>query len=220
MRENLHWIVLAGSICFFVGVVIVSRQFRGSVETRFSTEKQVMDELEEIAEKPLSFHRDVESLSGIDNDLNREIDSNIATNGAIPLESSMQNTLEESNVESSQADEEEEDKVMTWYQQAYQEELEKLRVRIEEGIAKIEPLFEEMDIYKIQLESLHRQERWEEYGIVRRKWKEARNELLNIYTFLRHEQIQGLAGHLYLSTPQYAMLKQWAEDWYARNRRD
>jgi len=142
--------------------------------------------------------------------------SNIPTGDTTPPESSEQDTLEEkSNATTQEA--EEDDEFMRWYQQAYQEALEKYTVRIKDNLARIEPLFDEMDFYEVQLEPLKSQERWEEYTKTRNICEKLTHELLDIYVFLRKEQLKELLGYLYLSTPQYIKLQVFAEDWYAKN---
>ena len=219
MKKNLHWIVLATSLCFTVSIVIVSLLFQRGVETRLSTEKQVTNEFEKISEGSRNSHRNV-SQSGMkaDRRLNigvDEVSQAIADESPSP-ESSTQDALEEKS-NATTPDVEEDDEVMREYQRLYRKKVEGLRARIEKSIARINPLFEEMDFYESQLEPLKRQRVWNKYSAARRRWKELTHEALDIYVFLRQESLKEWLGDLYLSTPQYSKLMAFCEDWDAKN---
>ena len=93
-----------------------------------------------------------------------------------------------------------------------------LRVQVDESIAQIEPLFEEAAFYKAQLEPLRRQENWPEFSIAWSGFRQAEGHLYGLYVFLREGPAREHFGDLYLSTPEYAKLKTFAEGWLAQRK--
>ena len=109
-----------------------------------------------------------------------------------------------------------------------------LRSRVDESVAQIEPLFEDLVSYKAQMEELKRQEeKWAElaeYGLEHqtkmaewsvawRDFHKVEGKLHAFYVFLSEKPATEEFGHLYLSTPEYAKLKTWYEDWYPRQKK-
>jgi hypothetical protein len=108
-----------------------------------------------------------------------------------------------------------------------------LRLRVDESVAQIDPLFDDMASYKTQMEELKRQEeKWAElaknglehqtkvveWGVARSDFRQVENKLQKSYLFLSHESTASSFGDLYLSTPEYAKLKAWYEDWAPRQK--
>ena len=91
-----------------------------------------------------------------------------------------------------------------------------LRVRVDESVAQIEPLFEHAAFYKAQLEPLRRQENWSEFSIAWKEFRLAERRLVILYVFLSDGPAREHYGDLYLSTPEYAKLKTFSEDWEAQ----
>ncbi len=91
-----------------------------------------------------------------------------------------------------------------------------LRVRVDESVAQIEPLFEDAAYHKAQLEPLKRQENWPEFSIAWSGFRQAEGRLYGLYVFLREGPAREHFGDLYLSTPEYAKLKAFGEDWAAQ----
>jgi hypothetical protein len=114
----------------------------------------------------------------------------------------------------------EDGKFMKWYQRMYQEEVDRYKARVEESIARVDSLFQEIEFYKAQEESAKRQEEWETSSKASAKWHSLEGEALGIYVLLRDEEIKKKLGHIYLSTPQYAKVKAFAEHWYATTPRN
>ena len=91
-----------------------------------------------------------------------------------------------------------------------------LRVRVDESVAQIEPLFEDAAFYKAQLEPLKRQENWPEFSIVWSRFRQLEGRLYGLYVFLREGPAREHFGDLYLSTPEYAKLEAFGENWAAQ----
>ena len=91
-----------------------------------------------------------------------------------------------------------------------------LRVRVDESVAQIEPLFEHAAFYKAQLEPLDRQGKLSEWSIAWKEFRLAERKLVVLYAFLSEGPAREHFGDLYLSTPKYAKLKTFAEDWAAQ----
>lgn len=97
-----------------------------------------------------------------------------------------------------------------------EEYLADLRERVDGSVAQIEPLFEDAAFYKAQLEPLKRQENWPEFSIAWNGFRQAEGRLYGLYVFLREGPAREHFGDLYLSTPEYAKLKTFAENWAAQ----
>ena len=91
-----------------------------------------------------------------------------------------------------------------------------LRVRVDESVAQIEPLFEHAAFYKAQLEPLDRQGKLSEWSIAWKEFRLAERKLVILYAFLSEGPAREHFGDLYLSTPEYAKLKAFSEDWEAQ----
>ena len=91
-----------------------------------------------------------------------------------------------------------------------------LRVRVDESVAQIEPLFEHAAFYKAQLEPLDRQGKLSEWSIAWKEFRLAERKLVVLYAFLSEGPAREHFGDLYLSTPEYARLKAFAENWAAQ----
>ena len=91
-----------------------------------------------------------------------------------------------------------------------------LRGRVDESVAQIEPLFEDAAFYKAQLEPLKRQENWPEFSIAWSGFRQAEGRLYGLYVFLREGPAREHFGDLYLSTPEYARLEVFGENWAAQ----
>ena len=105
-----------------------------------------------------------------------------------------------------------------------------LRLRVDESVAQIESLFEDLASYKAQMEELKRQEKltelaedelehqkkMAEWSVAWSNFGKVESKLYTSYIFLSHEAAASSFGHLYLSTPEYAKLKAWYEDWFPR----
>jgi len=117
-------------------------------------------------------------------------------------------------------EDEELDELMEWLLEMCQEDADRSLARIEKSLARIDPLFEDMEYYKDQEESLKLQGDVVLQSQARAKWRSLEREAVNIYGFLRSKAISGVFGELYLSTPQYARVKTFAEHWYATNPRN
>ncbi len=91
-----------------------------------------------------------------------------------------------------------------------------LRVRVDESVAQIEPLFEDAAYHKARLEPLKRQENWPEFSIAWNGFRQAEGRLYGLYVFLREGPAREHFGDLYLSTPEYAKLKAFGEEWAAQ----
>jgi hypothetical protein len=94
-----------------------------------------------------------------------------------------------------------------------------LRLRVDESVAQIEPLLEDMAFYEAQLEPLKQQENWPEFSVVWNGFRQAEGHLYGLYVFLREGPATEHFGDLYLSTPEYAKLKAFSEDWYAQKKK-
>ena len=84
--------------------------------------------------------------------------------------------------------------------------------------------------YEAQLEEVKRQEKlaelaedeWEhqkkmaEWSVAWSNFGKVESKLYTSYIFLSEKPATEEFGHLYLSTPEYAKLKAWYEDWYPR----
>ena len=97
-----------------------------------------------------------------------------------------------------------------------EEYLADLRVRVDEGVAQIEPLFEDMAFYEAQLEPLRCQENWPEFSVAWSGFRQAEVDLYVLYLFLSAAPAREYFGNLYLSSPEYTKLKAFSEDWYAQ----
>ena len=95
-----------------------------------------------------------------------------------------------------------------------EEYLADLQERVDEGIAQIEPLFEDMVFYKAQLESLKRQGRKNspEFSVAWNGFRQAQGHLYVLYGFLKQGPARYHFGHLYLSISDYAKLTTFAEE--------
>jgi hypothetical protein len=89
-----------------------------------------------------------------------------------------------------------------------------LRLRVDESVAQIEPLFDDMAFYKAQVESLKRQgqKNSPEFSVVWNGFRQAEGHLYVLYSFLKQGPARYHFGHLYLSLPEYAKLMTFAED--------
>ena len=94
--------------------------------------------------------------------------------------------------------------------------LTNLQVRVDGSVAQIEPLFEDAAFYKAQLEPLKRQENWPEFSIAWSGFRQAEGRLYGLYVFLREGPAREHFGDLYLSTPEYAKLEAFGENWAAQ----
>ena len=98
-----------------------------------------------------------------------------------------------------------------------EEYLADLSLRVDESIAQIDSLFEDKVFYEAQLEPLKQQKNWTEFSVAWGKFRDAERLLYGLYVFLGREgPAREHFGPVYLSTPEYAKLKTFAEDWYEK----
>ena len=214
--------VLIISICFSVGFVVVmlflSHREMQAIE-RLKV-KPVTDEITDLSGQSQPFERNKAPLrleTG-----NSQENLGVSTNGTIPFEVITPDTVSpvgtpDKSVETAAKGEDEEFEAFWKDIEGFVEKyLTDLRKRVEESVAQIEPLFEDAAFYKVQLEPLRRQENWPEFSIAWSGFRQAEGRLYGLYVFLREGPAKEHFGDLYLSTPEYAKLKVFGEDWAAQ----
>ena len=107
-----------------------------------------------------------------------------------------------------------------------EERLTDMRVKVEESVAQIEPLFEDLAFYEAKLKQLdreaeeadgrERQRKLAAWTVAWRDYRQVENKLNESYIFLNFlsdsEDGVNQFGHLFLSTPEYSKLKSFGED--------
>lgn len=219
MKNNPRWILLITSLCLIAVFIIIGILYQPETRTDIVIAKQVTNEpgkTPEGSRKPR--HNIIQP--GIRNDEVWDIPDNDNKAGALKQDvlERKSNLTKDNHIISRKS--EEDDEFKRWYHQMYQEEVERYKNKIEENIARIDPLFEEIEFYKAQVEPFKRQENWEASSKAWAKYRSLEGELLGIYIFLRDEELKKVLGHLYLPTPQYARVNAFAENWYATTPRN
>ena len=219
--------VLIISICFSVGFVVImlflSHREMQSIES-FKV-KPITDEITDLSGQLQPFDRDADSpQSKMDSELKK---SGVSTTDATLFEENTADAVppvktpkEASKKALKEVFEAENDDEFEAFWKDIEGFVEKyltdLRGRIDESVAQIEPLFEDAAFYKAQLEPLKRQENWPEFSIAWNGFRQAEGRLYGLYVFLREGPAREHFGDLYLSTPEYAKLKTFAENWAAQ----
>lgn len=222
--------VLAISICVSVSFVVVMLflSHRESQEIDSLKVEPTTDEIANVSGHSQRFERNEDSPRSTvgDNQENSDvaITDEVTTPDAVKLVATVN---EASNLVSEAEDEEFEaqwkeveklaKKILGKDLEEFAEEyFADLRVRVDESVAQIELLFDDMAFYESQLEPLKRQENWQEYSVAWAKSRDAAAHLYGLYVFLGKEgPAREHFGHLYLSTPEHAKLKTFAEEYYA-----
>ena len=214
--------VLIISICFSVGFVVImlflSHREIQSIES-FKV-KPITDEITDLSGQLQPFDRDADSpQSKIDSELKK---SGVSTTDTTLFEENTADavppveTLKEASEAAFEARDEEFEDFWNNIDEFLEEYLTDLRERVDESVAQIEPLFEDAAFYKAQLEPLKRQENWPEFSIAWNGFRQVEGRLYGLYVFLREGPAREHFGDLYLSTPEYAKLKTFAENWAAQ----
>ena len=213
--------VLIISICFSVGFVVMlflSHREMQAIE-RLKV-KPVTDEIADLPGQSQSFERNKAPLrleTG-----NSQENLGVSTNGTIPFEVITPDTVSpvgtpDKPVKTAAKGEDAEFEAFWKDIEGFVEKyLTDLRVRVDESVAQIEPLFEHAAFYKAQLEPLDRQGKLSEWSIAWKEFRLAERKLVVLYAFLGEGPAREHFGDLYLSTPEYAKLKAFSEDWEAQ----
>ena len=214
--------VLIISICFSVGFVVVmlflSHREMRAIE-RFKV-KPVTDEIADLSGQSQPFERGEDLLRSKvgRSQENRDVSAPNETRFEMTVPHAIQSAATPKEASEAAFDAGDEEFEVFWKEiEGFAEEyLADLRVRVDEGVAQIEPLFEDMAFYEAQLEPLRRQENWPEFSVAWSGFRQAEVDLYVLYLFLSAAPAREYFGNLYLSSPEYIKLKAFSEDWYAR----
>ena len=181
----------------------------------------ITDEIADLSGQSQRFERNEDSLRSKVAKVGRsQENSDVSTTDATLFEATTLAAVpsaapEESSEPTSEAEDEEFDAFWKEVEEFIEEYLADLRVRVDESVAQIEPLFEDMVFYEAKLEPLKRQENWPEFSVAWNEFRQAEEHLYALYVFLGEGPAREHFGGLYLSTPEYAKLMTFSEDLYA-----
>lgn len=219
-------IAIAGTVVVLMsgGIsTMVWRSHQQNPRMDLATNERAGNELDRAAERSRNFGRDVSQSNAKDDKfwdvLTDDNASESVAKDALEEKSNILAHEPEANDTASQESEEDEE-FWEWYQQMYQDEVERYTSKIDESLERVDPLFEEIKFYKVQVEPFRLQEDWARASQARAKWRSLEREVVGIYVFLREEELKSELGHLYLSTPEYARVEAFAEHWYATHPRN